>query len=186
MKQIKKIINRMLPITGEKIVLSNIKISDLVKVKKLAAAEGFEKFTCRPVHKISEEERCERLKKKLASDTCCILGVYDKLSGEIAGYVSIFDYNPRNRAVEIGYHLIEEFRNKGYMKEAINMFNRILFQEAQLNKVMAQTGSFNKESNALLNSCGFSLDGSLRKHHEFGGKLYDDNLYSILKEEYGK
>lgn len=72
----------MLPMTGEKIVLSNIKLSDLIKVKKLA------------------------------SDTCCILGVYDKLSGEIAGYVSIFDYNPRNREVEIGYHLIEEFRNK--------------------------------------------------------------------------
>ena len=51
---------------------------------------------------------------------------------------------------------------------------------------MAQTGSFNKESNALLNSCDFSLEGSLRKHHEFSGKLYDDNLYSILKEEYKK
>lgn len=50
----------MLPMTGEKIVLSNIKLSDLIKVKKLA------------------------------SDTCCILGVYDKLSGEIAGYVSIY------------------------------------------------------------------------------------------------
>ena len=79
-----------------------------------------------------------------------------------------------------------EFRNNGFMKEAVNLLSKFLFEEVKLNKIMAQTGSFNDESNYLLKSCGFKLDGCLREHHELDGILYDDNIYSILKSKDGK
>lgn len=184
MENIKKVINDILPFEGNKIILDNIKIEDLINVKMCSLHEGFEKFTCRPVHNMEEKDRVERYKKMLESNKQCILGIYDKKKGNIAGHISIFDYNPRNKAVEMGYYLIKEYRNNGYMKEAVLIFNEILFKYAALNKVMAQTGSFNVESNALLQSCGFKLDGSLRNHHELKGKFYNDNLYSILNYEY--
>ena len=71
---------------------------------------------------------------------------------------------------------MKEFRNNGFMKEAVNLLSKFLFEEVKLNKIMAQTGSFNDESNYLLKSCGFKLDGCLREHHELDGILYDDNI----------
>ncbi|WP_115840406.1 GNAT family N-acetyltransferase [Gottschalkia purinilytica] len=55
-----------------------------------------------------------------------------------------------------------------------------------INKITAQVGSFNIESNMLLKSLGFRLDGVLREHHDLDGKLYDDYVYSLLKREYKK
>ena len=181
MKQIKVLANNKVPIVGEKIFLTNIEADELVKVKMSAKEEGFEKFTCRPVHNISDEERVNRYKALIENDNICIFGIYDKPGRNILGHISIFDYNPRNRSVEVGYYLMKEFRNNGFMKEAVNLLSKFLFEEVKLNKIMAQTGSFNYESNYLLKSCGFKLDGCLREHHELDGRLYDDNIYSILK-----
>ena len=51
--------------------------------------------------------------------------------------------------------------------------------ENVLNKLMVQTASFNEASLALMRSLGFREDGRLREHHERGGKLYDDVLFSL-------
>jgi len=181
--KVKDLIGKRLPFEGQKIMLDSIEVDELVKVKMSASEEGFEKFTCRPVHKVNYEKRVNVYKELLNSNNTCILGVYDKEKRNVLGHISIFDYNPRNRSLEIGYHLIKEFRNKGYMKEAIKLFDKFLFEEVKINKIMAQTASFNKQSNNLLKSCGFHLDGCLREHHELNGVLYADNIYSILKHD---
>ncbi|RKX19168.1 MAG: N-acetyltransferase, partial [Candidatus Zixiibacteriota bacterium] len=54
-----------------------------------------------------------------------------------------------------------------------------------LNKVYAQTASFNKGSIKLLESLEFKLDGTLRQHHFYKGQFHNDLLYSLLKFEYG-
>ncbi|SFU56245.1 Acetyltransferase (GNAT) domain-containing protein [Clostridium sp. DSM 8431] len=184
MKSVRAEINKTMPIIGEKVILNNITLHDLVKVRLCCNREGFEKFTSRPVYKLKEEDSYNVYSKVIKDDRICILGIYEKSEGTIMGYITIYDYNDRNKAIEIGYYLIEAYRNKGYMKETVNLTLKILFHKLKLNKVTAQTGSYNDSSNALLKSCGFKLDGVLRQHHELHGKLYDDYLYSILNEEF--
>jgi hypothetical protein len=70
-------------------------------------------------------------------------------------------------------------------KEGLEILLRYLFTEMNLNKVYAQTASFNKASVKLLESLDFKLDGTLRQHHYYKGDLYDDLIYSVLKFECG-
>ncbi len=53
-----------------------------------------------------------------------------------------------------------------------------------MNKVYAQTASFNASSVKLLESLGFKKDGVLREHHLFQGTRHDDFVYSILAREW--
>lgn len=70
------------------------------------------------------------------------------------------------------------------MNEAIKIILNLLFLKTDINKVYAQTASFNNDSNALLKLNNFKLDGVLREHHELNQVFYDDYIYSILRNEF--
>ncbi len=99
------------------------------------------------------------------------------------GKIRYFHLNMLNRSAELGYIVAPEARKKGYAKEGLTLLIKYLFTDLNLNKVYAQTASFNKASNKLLESLDFKLDGTLRQHHYYKGDLYDDLLYSLLKFE---
>jgi len=85
--------------------------------------------------------------------------------------------------MEVGYYLCPEYRGNGIMNEAMTLALAWLFSQG-LNKIYAQTGSFNEASARLLERLGFHQDGRLRQHHELDGTLYDDLVYSILESEF--
>ena len=68
--------------------------------------------------------------------------------------------------------------------EALTSLFYILFKNMELNKIYAQTGSFNIESIELLEKMGFQRDGILRNHHELNDVFYDDYIFSILNKEW--
>ncbi len=79
-----------------------------------------------------------------------------------------------------------DYRRSGYTSEAVRLLLAHLFHNSNINKVMAQTGEFNEASIALLTSLGFTQDGRLRQHHVIDGTYYDDLIFSILAEDFGK
>lgn len=102
---------------------------------------------------------------------------------EPVGKLKYFNMNMLNRSAELGYIVAPEARDKGYGKEGMRLLISYLFTQMNLNKVYAQTGSFNKPSIKLLESLDFKLDATLRQHHLYDGDLYDDLIYSLLKFE---
>jgi RimJ/RimL family protein N-acetyltransferase len=88
-----------------------------------------------------------------------------------------------NRSAELGYIVAPDEREEGYAKEGLKLIINYLFNEMNLNKVYAQTASFNKASIKLLESLDFQLDGTLRQHHFYKGDYHDDLIYSLLKFE---
>ena len=101
-----------------------------------------------------------------------------------AGWVSLFDFNPRNRSAEFGYGIIRPLRGKGIGKRMLAVAFDHFFCEADLNKLYCQTASFNVPSVRLLESLGLNRDGVLRAHHELDGDLHDDYIYSLLRHEW--
>ena len=102
------------------------------------------------------------------------------------GKLRYLHLNMLNRSAELGYVVDPEEQDKGYAKEGMRLLLRHLFDELNLNKVYAQTASFNKASIKLLESLDFKLDGTLRQHHFYKGDLYDDLVYSLLKFEHSR
>lgn len=100
------------------------------------------------------------------------------------GKLSFFNLNMLNRSAELGYTVDPDEQKKGYGGEGLRLLIKYLFLQLNLNKVYAQTGSFNKASIKLLESLDFKLDGTLRQHHYYNGDLYDDLVYSLLRFEF--
>ncbi|HDL04233.1 MAG: hypothetical protein DRP46_13105 [Candidatus Zixiibacteriota bacterium] len=100
------------------------------------------------------------------------------------GKLGYFHLNMLNRAAELSYIVAPEEQRQGYAKEGLQLLLKYLFNQLNLNKVYAQTASFNKASIKLLETLDFKLDGTLRQHHYYNGDLYDDLVYSLLKFEF--
>ena len=163
--------------------LDCIRSEALVALHRLEEEEGFDHFTCRPVVTRTEEELLLLYQDALADRSKMICGLYLAESDEPIGKLTVSDYNPRNRSAEIGYYLIPSCRGNGCMLKSLYSLCSLLLVEVGLNKLYAQTGSFNMPSIRLLERIGFRRDAVLRQHHTIDGVLWDDYVYSLLQEE---
>ena len=84
----------------------------------------------------------------------------------------------------MGYWLGKKYWGQGIAKEALKLIIKFAFSKLKLNRVYAKVCSRNIPSSELLKKCDFKLEGRLRKDSLFKGKIDDDIIYGILKEEY--
>jgi len=140
--------------------------------------------TCHDVKLASPDEIVERMRRKEPDRTEGDFMVVRNVDDALIGKIKFFHLNMLNRSAEIGYIIDPAERENGYGKESVRLLVRYLFDYFNLNKVYAQTSSFNKASIKLLESLDFKLDGTLRQHHYYRGDLYDDLIYSLLRFEF--
>lgn len=179
----KKELITVLPLMGEDFSIKYISEADTMKMSMAMEKEPVSDWTCRPLNPSAKSfgELNEKYSRLIENDSAAAYGIY--CGWEFMGQIQVFDYNPRNKSAEIGYYLLPEYRGKGTMEKALTLFVRAVFENTGLNKLTAQTAEFNDCSVKLLKKLGFSLDGTLREHHEKDGKLYSDLIFSILKNE---
>ncbi|MGN0143472.1 MAG: GNAT family N-acetyltransferase, partial [Clostridium sp.] len=141
----KNIIYKEFPIETEHLYLNKIETYELIYIRnKLKASEEY-KMTCRPIKKRNDSE-LKDFYENILNGSSVIFSIRRKFDNELLGKISFSDYNKRNKSMEMGYYLIDDFRGNGYMREAISNILEILFNKIMLNKVYAQTGSFNESS----------------------------------------
>lgn len=88
-------------------------------------------------------------------------------------------------AVMFSYNMLERYRGKGYMKEAMKEAIRYCFEEKQCELVSARVFAGNEASHQLLVSLGFTHEGHLRRAVRCTGDVaHDDDVFSMLREEY--
>lgn len=113
--------------------------------------------------------------------------IVEKQSGKKIGNISFHTWNPQHHRAEVGYDLfLEEFKRKGYMKEALGRIIEFGFEELDLNRIEALIDDANTPSKKLLEHYGFSKEGITRGHYLVDGVFEDSVLYSLLKSEYKK
>lgn len=139
--------------------------------------------TSHQIKLVTPSEAANRMQKKEVSvnDGDFIIATIE--DRQAVGKIRFFNLNMLNRSAELGYIIAPEERGNGYAKEGLKLLIKYLFNQMNLNKVYAQTATFNKPSLKLLESLDFKLDGTLRQHHFYKGDMYDDLIYSLLKFE---
>lgn len=86
----------------------------------------------------------------------------------------------------ISYYLDEKEAKHGYMNEALKSMLSYLFEQG-IEIVGARVFVGNDASVSLLKKLGFTHEGTLRHAVQgYGGIIYDDQLFSLLKEEWIK
>lgn len=97
------------------------------------------------------------------------------------GLLGLFDANRHDKYKEMEYVLSDNYQNKGYVTEAVKRVLEYTFSELDLMIVAVCHYPFNVQSKRVIEKCGFTYEGTLRKYSK---NLTDSIRYSMTKEEW--
>jgi ribosomal-protein-serine acetyltransferase len=103
---------------------------------------------------------------------------------ELAGSISVVNFNKDNKSCEIGYWLSEKLQGKGIMTQTCKAFIDHLFKTKSLNRIEIKVAVGNAKSLSIPLRLGFTKEGVLRQGLLLYGRYLDLSLFSLLKCEW--
>lgn len=109
-----------------------------------------------------------------------ILTKDDSIVGELL-YFKGLDYQS---GYEVGYELFSpEYSGQGYTSEALLLFCAYMFSIRPINRIQVNLMEGNIPSQKVVEKCGFTYEGTMRRATFHLGEYHNLKLYSILREE---
>ncbi len=103
----------------------------------------------------------------------------------IVGNINLFKGIHYVDGFEIGYRIFRPSdRGKGYTSEAIKLFTPYMFELKPINRLQICCVPGNVGSKRVAEKCGYKYEGTMREATFIKGKLYDVEMYSMLRSEY--
>lgn len=101
------------------------------------------------------------------------------------GMISVVKIDENIEEVHIGYCLSQSLWGNGIMPEVFKRIIQFLFEEVNVNRIVAQHDTANPKSGKVMLKCGLQLEGILKQ----GGKTSRDVFcdlaqYALLKSDY--
>ena len=115
-----------------------------------------------------------------------VFGIETLESGELIGLISLEDVSWISRHGFVGMFAIfnDEYRGKGYGRDAMIVLLDVAFSVLDLHNVSLWVGDFNDHAIGLYTKIGFSRCGTLREMAFRNGKRYNVVIMDILKPEF--
>lgn len=104
-----------------------------------------------------------------------------KKPGLLVGYICYWRLVKEHYRAEVGYMLLPEFWNKGFMKEALSEVIIFGYNIMKLHRIEARINPRNKASASLLLSTGFIKEAYFKEDFYYDGKFGDTEVYSRLE-----
>lgn len=102
-------------------------------------------------------------------------------SGETAGFIDVFDFDPRNRRAALGLLIAQKKnRNKGYGTEALELISKFCFAHLGLHQVYASVGEDNTSSKLLFEKAGFTLTATRKDWNLVEGVYKAEHTYQLI------
>lgn len=165
----------------------------LVEIKQQHRGDLFQIFSNPEVTRyynvvlLTEEEEAQKFidyfSSRFAQRAAIRWGIAIKGNDGIIGTIGINNYTKDHRA-NIGYDLLPQYWNKGYMTEALGAVLHFGFRRLEINRMEAEVMQGNIASERLLRKLGFSKEGILREWMYWNGKHYDMSMFSLLRSDY--
>lgn len=104
--------------------------------------------------------------------------------GQPIGSIAAVKVEDEVAMIEIGYCIGEKWWGKGIVTEAFQALIAFLFENVGVNRIQARHDSQNPASGRVMQKCGLTYEGTLRKADRNNTGICDACMYSILKDEY--
>ena len=108
----------------------------------------------------------------------------DTHDGEKVGGISLHSRNRKNGTFGFGISIAPEHRGKGYATDAVRILLRYCFHERRFQKCNSACVETNAASIALHRRLGFVEEGRRRRQFFLNGRLVDDVLFGLTREEF--
>ncbi len=124
-------------------------------------------------------------------ETHCISFHYflliDKQTQLPIGECGFHTWNKTHRRAELFYAMrSDEFKQKGFMTEAVKAVIEFGYSQMQLHRIAAFIDDNNTASKKLLLRYGFTKEGTMREDYCVDGVNEDSDCYSLLRWEWEK
>lgn len=131
------------------------------------------------IHDSREQIRFMRRQYRRGEPAC--FAIVEKSTGTMIGTIGYMWASASSKSAECGYSLSREYWNRGLMTEALNEIIRFSFSVLCLNRLEAQHELSNPASGRVMQKCGMTREGILRKRVINKGVPADTAVYSILR-----
>lgn len=113
-------------------------------------------------------------------------GIELKSEGRIIGGIGLHKVNDYSGTAEVGYWIGRDYHRVGYGSEALEKLIDFAFNRLKLRRLEAGVYTGNPSSGKLLEKFGFEREGLKIKARKCkaDGKIKDEMLYGLLKENY--
>ena len=106
------------------------------------------------------------------------------LEGAVIGRIKGWEVSPYNGYVQLGYDMGPDYRNQGYMSEAVSGVIRYMLTQAEANRVYCSVRESNLASRRVCEKAGMVHEGTMRQHYARQDGGFDDvRIYGILKSD---
>ncbi len=106
-----------------------------------------------------------------------------EMGGRVVGNIG-YRWDAKDRAANIGYIVGRPFRRQGIATEAARAITNHAFRTLKAERVWATVCEGNRGSPKVLEACGMSFEGTLRKHRVHLGRRVDELHFSVLRSEW--
>lgn len=142
-----------------------------------------------PPEKVEETKEFFKQREKEFPHKSVVWSIF--FEEKLVGVISLEDiqrqFNAwRMDAAEMGYWLDPAFHNLGIMTEAVRGVLEFGFTKMNLHKITIQHLSVNDASRRVIEKSGFRLLGEQRDHCFRFGKWWNEKLYEMTIDEWGK
>jgi RimJ/RimL family protein N-acetyltransferase len=110
--------------------------------------------------------------------------IVPKETGEPVGTISAANVCDDTDTIEVGYCIGRAFQNKGYTTEALHAVMGFFFDTVGACRIEAKHDPRNPASGRVMEKCGMTYEGTLRRSERTNKGVVDVRVYSILREEY--
>lgn len=171
-------------IETERLILRKIELSDALKIYNNWTSDSLvTKYLSWPTHtSLKQTEgyikyKLERYKKGYCYDWVVVL----KENNEPIGEIDAVNVSIEHNLVEMGDCYGSKYWNKGYATEALKAFIDYMFNEVEVDKIIACHSSLNPASGRVMQKAGMHFDGCLKNYFiDKNTKLRVDKIcYSI-------
>lgn len=107
------------------------------------------------------------------------------IDGKAVGGIGLYPQNDiYSKNAELGYWLGEAYWGKGIVSAAIKEMLEIGFQNPNLHRIFASVMAYNQASMRVLEKAGFCHEATLKQSIFKDGKLVDETIWAILKDDF--
>lgn len=101
-------------------------------------------------------------------------------SGQVAGFIDLFDFDPQHRRAGVGVAVASDQRQHGLASEALELLIRYAFSQLQLHQLYCNITPDNAPSVALFTKFGFVKSGTKKDWNVIDGRFADEDFYQLI------
>lgn len=127
-------------------------------------------------------ELIERITADRTNNAGVTWGMAPHGSHTLIGTIGFYRLKLEHHLAEVGYMLHADHWGKGLMTEALEAVVNCGFERYHFHRIEAITDPANGASRALLEKCGFALEGILKQNYLWNGEFQDSCIFGRLRK----